>query len=277
MQASILPDRIVKRIKLPIFGYNTPKFLSYVGVGGLLALIAFGVTRDMLVVTVIVAMAFFAGFAFSIVRVNGEMDLDTYILSVLFIRERALRKPDTKKLISVDGISSDGTMLKVGGSYIAVLEVTGDTVAVMSESKMTEYFNGFMDYLKQSSSKVVVSIVTFPSRYDVTGILNSLKPRSGRYYQELMDQYVEYLKGFSRGFTGVRAYKGMILLRINARSVIDGKDSRGVDVEGTVRMNLEFEIAKVMDNLVPRSITVRWIVGEELYRVGDILYNKGGG
>ncbi|MEM3846511.1 MAG: hypothetical protein QXU98_12525, partial [Candidatus Parvarchaeota archaeon] len=156
MQEIRLPDKVVKKIKIPVLGYNTLKFIIYFMVGIVIAFIALAVTKNWAVFGIIIAIFSFMAFAFSVVKVNGEVDLDVYLFSLLGGREKAIKGPATSKLVSISSISKDGTMLKVGGSYLMLLEATGETVAVMSEERARWYFDGFLQYEREASPKFTV-------------------------------------------------------------------------------------------------------------------------
>lgn len=271
MREITLPDKVVRKIRIPVLGYNTLKFIIYLVVGVVLAFIVFAVYRSSLTFAVIVAVFLFLGFVMSIVRVNGEIDLDKYLLSYISGKEKVIKGTKTQKLVAVDSVSKDGTMLRIGGSYAVVLEATGDTVGVMSDDRATWYFDGFLQYEKQASSDVVASIIFMPERYNPSPVISNLKPRAGTYDQDLLEEYKKYLESFRN----VRAYVGMIVLRFRSSSVGKRKNMRGVDMEQAIERILTFEIEKVVRNLGSKGVAVVWVKGKDLLDLGKLLYNGG--
>ncbi|MEM0135642.1 MAG: hypothetical protein QXU18_10550 [Thermoplasmatales archaeon] len=271
MQDIKLPDKVVKRIKIPVLGYNTLKFVIYFIVGIVIAFIMYGVTRSWSVFGIVVGIFSFAAFAFSVVRINGEVDLDVYLFSLLGGKERAIKGPAAARLVSISSVSKDGTMLKVGGSYLMVLEASGETVAVMSEEKARWYFDGFLQYQREASPKFTVSIVSIPVRYDPTPLVMGLKPRAGKYFGELADQYREYLNSFKE----IRAYTSLVVLRVNPLSLFSSRNVRGVDMEQVARRELGYEADKVARNLGSKGISIRLVAGDELMLLCSTLYQGG--
>lgn len=266
-----LPDKIIKKIRIPVFGYNTLKFVIYLVIGVVLSFIVFAVFRSTFVFMIIMGVFIFLGFIMSVVKVNGEVDLDVYIFSLLGGREKTVRGVGAEKLVLVDSISKDESMLKIGGSYAVVLRVEGDTVGVMSDDKAAWYFEGFLRYEREASPDITTSIIFMPKRYDPTPIVNTLKPRAGAYEQDLAEEYKAYLESFRN----VRAYSGLVILRTNPGAMAKGKNARGVDVEQVMQRMLGFELEKVVRSLGSRGIRVSWVRGPELFELGKTLYNGG--
>lgn len=266
-----LPDKVIKKIRIPVLGYNTFKFVIYIVVGIGIGLVGETIFRSWMVFYIVMVGFLFMAFVFSIIRINGEVDLDVYLFSFLLGREKAVTGDAASRLVNVDGFSKDHNMLKVRGSYIVIMEVTGDTVAVMSDDRALWYFEGFVQYLKQASSKIVASIVTLPARYDPSSIVSELKPRAGTYYTDLLGEYKEYLRSFNE----IRVYTGLVILRLNPSVLFSGRDVRGVNMEQSAGREFEFEVEKVARNFGSKGMSVRLIVGDELVGVGKMLYQGG--
>ena len=270
MERAVLPDKVIKRIRMPVFGYNILKFIIYSVVGIVLGMILYGVLKNVGLSALVIASGVMAGFVMSVFRINGEIDLDSYLISLLRGKEVAVTGSETEKLVPVDGVTKERDMLRVGGSYVVIIEVTGDSVAVMSEDRATWYFDGYTALLQQASVDMIYSIIVLPTRYDPTELIASLRPAGGSFANDMYNEYRTYLEGFRN----IRVYHALLAVRM--RSSVVGNRLKGENLIASVRTEFQYEIDKVGRILGSKGMSVRLVTGEELMSLGRNLYGGEG-